>query len=312
MAKTCVYCGIRIGNSNRAREHVIPSWLQKHLGIEKETIHLGHIPILSNTPKTERAHPADQFLLGNVCKLCNNGWMSRMETRNQATIKSLIAGNFNILDQIDESDKLALARWIVKTALCYNNVADYPYKVPKSHFKHVYERKNDLPAELIVLCKRNPYYADWFLAHDPKWMPIVYRPEVDRGRMESAKEIRNLIHNSYKIILQFGHAMFIVVYCKGGHSDFRFILQPDQQTILWTHNTDTLQYFEHPIPIRDGAWESPRINYLMHWIAHIGLCNIPDEPPHSIDLRGTTMVTVRMQPTEAETDDQLFWFEYKA
>ena len=46
--QSCIFCGITLGG-NRAKEHVVPSWLLQHLGIEREIV----IPAVARTEDSE-------------------------------------------------------------------------------------------------------------------------------------------------------------------------------------------------------------------------------------------------------------------
>jgi hypothetical protein len=94
--EACVICGGSLEGKNRAKEHVVPDWLQKEFGFADDRADprlLGPRHAVAgfdvNAPaepivlKRERRHSYQSLLAGNICADCNNGWMSQLEVEAQ-------------------------------------------------------------------------------------------------------------------------------------------------------------------------------------------------------------------------------------
>jgi hypothetical protein len=55
-----------------------------------------------------------EFTTRKVCQVCNNGWMSRLESAVRATMGSLVN---DLSLWLDEEQQRLLARWATKTAM---------------------------------------------------------------------------------------------------------------------------------------------------------------------------------------------------
>jgi hypothetical protein len=110
--RTCIFCDSPVNS----KEDAWPLWLVKQFrNAEKGTVE-GQRGKLA-----PHFWQAGKYLLrtGNVCKNCNNGWMSDLENR----VKPIIERFF--LDQevsLDQHDQLTLAVWICKNAMVYETL----------------------------------------------------------------------------------------------------------------------------------------------------------------------------------------------
>jgi len=80
----CIFCGIRYANS---KEDYWPKWLQPYL--KKPSTHTLFVTRGSEPYKINarvRGAPTEQTI-EVVCKLCNNGWMSRIQNAASAHLK---------------------------------------------------------------------------------------------------------------------------------------------------------------------------------------------------------------------------------
>ena len=110
--RTCNFCG----NTVNSKEDAWPLWLVRRLGNIKTGIVEGQ-----RGKQTQNSWRAGKYPLrtGNVCKNCNNGWMSDLENR----VKPIIERFF--LDEqvsLDECDQTTLAIWICKNAMVYETL----------------------------------------------------------------------------------------------------------------------------------------------------------------------------------------------
>jgi len=152
--RNCVFCGSTAGS----KEHALPDWLAKAMGMEKEPV----MPVTVNrqdgwlTEGDYRA--AGKLITKRVCHDCNTGWMCNLE----AVVKDLIGDwvNPKRTEMTRESlaitpeDLAILNRWLVKTACCLSLV------VPRGRFEKLppeapsWSRLNLLPDSCKV-------YAAW-------------------------------------------------------------------------------------------------------------------------------------------------------
>lgn len=105
----------------------------------------------TGTQISTRKHLFGTLVNGLVCKKCNNGWMSLLETECQSHVVSLM----NLMCTDDEL-KLALmlidrelmflnensfvvAKWAFKNAILLNWAVNYRKLVPREHFRLLYK-----------------------------------------------------------------------------------------------------------------------------------------------------------------------------
>lgn len=105
--RVCMFCQGKAST----REDVWPSWLTRRAPVsgtariyaERRELNLGSWPI--KQPK---------LLVKWLCRSCNNGWMSRLESEAKPVIESILD---DTLDNLDASAQMTLAVWAAKTAM---------------------------------------------------------------------------------------------------------------------------------------------------------------------------------------------------
>lgn len=207
--KTCVFCGNSVRNKKtnrqRACEHVFPAWVLDQFGVGRESIEFspmeaarddGHS--LQMTVQTPIRHfDLNNFLLGAVCSTCNNGWMSRLETRIKPILENLAA---------DTSAKIgeqkALAKWAIKTAYVLSRYLKPPVgRIPEKHGQQLVGDGLGLPKGVVVFHRQA---ADWRI-----WFSLCMSFDI-RGVDSDAVQSR--YQNAYKFLIQIGYAQFLVQY----------------------------------------------------------------------------------------------------
>jgi hypothetical protein len=118
--KKCIFCGEKGGN----KEHIIAQWLTERMGAQRE--HLiaakidGHGQLEKRPP-----HTLKNYTTRNVCRNCNNGWMSRLESWFQANMGTLVEPTWPSLANEFLKNALngrnILAAWALKTATMMNS-----------------------------------------------------------------------------------------------------------------------------------------------------------------------------------------------
>jgi hypothetical protein len=120
--KRCLFCQQDLKVVGRSREHVFPQWMLRWLNKTKEEVNPTWVS--SFTPKDERHLVFDKLLQGNVCSVCNNGWMSDLEAETKSIVErcQLVSGQNLSLTAEDVS---TLARWAYKTAITLNTSSNF-------------------------------------------------------------------------------------------------------------------------------------------------------------------------------------------
>ena len=108
--RTCLFCA---SSAPLNGEHIFGDWLQ-NLGYTGEGVRKivrgdGSGPII------QRGGPFSKKLKV-VCYLCNNEWMSGMETAAQPVLTAMFNARSSSV-VLDEAAQLTLARWAFKTAV---------------------------------------------------------------------------------------------------------------------------------------------------------------------------------------------------
>jgi len=138
--KLCLLCdnplSVEGGIRRKSKEHVFPSWALEKFNLENKPIRFSRLEAMQDerslhiSQQSEfRAFDLDSFLLGSVCKHCNNGWMSRLEGLTKPALSNLIEEQHTAA-----APDLALAKWALKTAYVLSAYLDPPIgRIPRSH-----------------------------------------------------------------------------------------------------------------------------------------------------------------------------------
>ncbi|WP_019990818.1 hypothetical protein [Rudanella lutea] len=143
---TCIFCG---KTREKAKEHVWPKWLQKEItGGTKQIFRGTHISNFLMQPLDERIQSGENLVLGNVCQVCNNGWMCELENDFRPLLLKILSNN-NYLLHLSRKERSAVVLWAYKTAITINAASNYRKLVPDVHFKHIGKFKQ-LPRNVKV------------------------------------------------------------------------------------------------------------------------------------------------------------------
>jgi hypothetical protein len=102
MPTLCLFCD----NNSGSREHLWPQWIHERKDFGPINFQLG------NSQKKELPDP--EVKVKTVCGVCNNGWMSQLESDNIPTIGDMLD---DVPTQLDEAQQKSVAAWSVKTAM---------------------------------------------------------------------------------------------------------------------------------------------------------------------------------------------------
>jgi hypothetical protein len=147
--KECIFCGTKLTRYNKSKEHIISQWIMESLKFNKSKIYGKHTSFPSN-PETiynQREFDISSFVFGNICKFCNNGWMSELEN----SMKPLLLG---VLDDrsptiLSKEQCLLFSKWAYKTAIIINYSVPYKKIIPISQVHNFYLKK-ELPSNFKV------------------------------------------------------------------------------------------------------------------------------------------------------------------
>lgn len=148
--KKCIFCDSLLTKTSRSKEHVIPKWILDNLQSGYTYDHTGKWTTFPNKPEliiNERKHSMFSSLLGGVCKRCNEGWMSDIETHFKPLFVALYDENSPIIFKKDQN--LIFAQWAYKTAITWNYSANYKKIIPLNQIHSFYINK-ELPPNLKV------------------------------------------------------------------------------------------------------------------------------------------------------------------
>ena len=113
--RRCIFCGARANS----REHAIPEWLSKRMGIRELGFHPGHFSEDEGL-KLRPLIKCEYLKTKHVCKGCNNGWMSELECWAQARFGVFVEPTLGPDDFVRikslRSEPKQLIRWLLKTA----------------------------------------------------------------------------------------------------------------------------------------------------------------------------------------------------
>jgi hypothetical protein len=112
----CIFCG----GDGLSKEHFWPEWAAPLLPSYPINQHVEQRFVQANkvlvAPPKTRNKPGNAWTkkIRVVCKTCNNGWMSKLETAVEPALTPLIKGD---TASISETDGLTIARWITLKVL---------------------------------------------------------------------------------------------------------------------------------------------------------------------------------------------------
>lgn len=133
MAK-CIFCG---ADEKLTREHFFGEWLKDEFPNDAKTTHtFGKVEwpkhLITRSPKindTKRTGNTRSRYVRVVCKSCNSGWMSQLETAARPIITSLMNRSFRALGPKEQS---ILATWAAKICMAAEWSKSDGVKIPQS------------------------------------------------------------------------------------------------------------------------------------------------------------------------------------
>jgi hypothetical protein len=162
------------------------------------------------------------FLEGRVCKQCNNGWMSRLETKVKPLLISLL-DNATLVDELPIEDRKVLALWAVKTSLMAISPSVASRNVPAEHFNAI---KQGIISPGISVFAGYHFMVNKGFSYEAgrHW------PETPADAPEEILRVIN--QHSYKVCLQLRSLLLMVAFSP----EPELVLSSDDAThqLIWT------------------------------------------------------------------------------
>lgn len=117
--RRCLFCN----SLNLSKEHIYPAWLFKTLKTNSPTFKPSNLLRVSEVTEFEesllfssndsdnREIRYDDFTIKSVCKECNSGWMSELETATEKIITNILKKEKSLL--LPPEEALVISKWAI-------------------------------------------------------------------------------------------------------------------------------------------------------------------------------------------------------
>jgi len=153
----CIYCPEK-GRILLSEEHIFGKWLTRrfpksptatttHILTRPEKIEWG-VKTMMHERSAERPGHQYHTKVRNVCRECNNVWMSRLHTEAQELVVRLAGGEW---PELSKDEQLILARWVTMVAI---NLESYSRQTVTSQNQRAALKRGEMPSGWrIALCR---------------------------------------------------------------------------------------------------------------------------------------------------------------
>jgi hypothetical protein len=147
--RICIFCGS--DSVKITHEHVWPDWMSNVLGNDPKTT----FSLKMDDIHRVRTGTLFSQTVRQVCKPCNEGWMSKLEKASQPFLTPMIEGRSGLFG----SDvALLVATWFTKTVLvCDLMVPERAF--PDTAYREFYQHQEPFPYSALWLTSLVPGYA---------------------------------------------------------------------------------------------------------------------------------------------------------
>lgn len=172
---TCAFCG-RPGPLTK--EDAWPRWLNRQLppsapGTAVDLSLQGN-EVVQASRRTVTSYNTARVT--GFCKVCNNGWMSALESQAAPHLLPMIRGQRTSLDPDEQA---VVARWVTKTALVFDQRALGRLPLVSDEITHEFGKSRDpIVGSRVLLAHYTG--ADWMLNHAVNGLPAVYRDGTEK------------------------------------------------------------------------------------------------------------------------------------
>jgi hypothetical protein len=203
VAKSCLFCGAG-GAGVLSKEHVIPQWLLKHLGLPADDkLFQGVASSADGTlSQTPRIHSSFNFVQGHVCEECNNGWMSQLEAAAKPILVPLIDGERTI-ESLAEEEAHMVGKWTCKTAYMHSWASPLDSPVQQDHLQALFGKDGKAMPGVTVVGMQADFKKPSCYVQTGHW-PHLCKPELEISDSTPA--------GAYKIGLQFRHLYLLTAF----------------------------------------------------------------------------------------------------
>lgn len=237
-----------------SKEHIWPKWLRRFIAFDDETYRSMTVTVNQDSrDEFEKRHGGDlrQRAIRCVCKSCNSGWMSTLQTRVKQTVISLINGDAISLSEEQQS---TLAAWIA-TSVMASEYRDKTRVAISADDRHWTFNTKHAPVHWGIWIGRHPASAAW----KPRLIHHVMEIAKDGVHVESGTLHRhNTQSTSYKVGDVFIHAMscgpfpdLVRDFCPEIWFPGKILrVWPLQDTIAWPPRFDLSDTEAHAVSVR--------------------------------------------------------------
>ncbi|WP_143537652.1 hypothetical protein [Rubrivirga marina] len=238
----CIFC---FETGDRAKEHIWPKWIHEFDDTSDSKVIVGRhfgSPMTGLKLLDERTQSDNSFVFGQVCQSCNNGWMSRLESRAMPLLKNAADEGVNAAPWSNEQSRI-VAGWAFKTILMINAGTNYRKIVTKVHYRNLYNSSNPPRGVLVEVGLSKSIVAGRELAQSQNLM--VLGPEETVVQKNDRHQKR-----SYVIGLALKHLLLRATYWP----DHTASINPDSEmTQLFINGVSSAVDFKKVIPSESTA-----------------------------------------------------------
>ncbi len=215
MSNGCVFCGAS-GGATLSKEHVTPKWLLEHLELPEDDLLFQGVAssATDDLTRSPRIHSTFNFVQGHVCRTCNNGWMSRLESTAKGIVTPLIDQDRS-LASLSTQELEILVKWGVKTAYLTSLTSLLNQPPPSEHIEAL-TGDGGRPASGVGVFAMQSGFVEQYSYYVTRHWPLFSRTEsASRSEMS-----RDTASKSYKIGLQFRHLYLVAAFWTNPNSSF--------------------------------------------------------------------------------------------
>lgn len=254
MKGMCIFCGVKLTGSNKSKEHVIPQWLldlykARKLGAKEvivtPTFHGQHLVTQSDIPlkpdkftfheEITRDYNLASIQLGDICKICNNGWMSQLEVNVAPFLIDLIEGR-RVIASLTNLERQFLAQWTMKTCMTLHFSSSWRRVVPIKHPKQFCQHAFAIPDHISIFATQSVESSDmWDNLQTTTWSYVSPSPFFKQTRAYS----QEVDEKAYKICFRIFHLTLGVAHWPFPDWEIHPVLGlheplwPDAETFTW-------------------------------------------------------------------------------
>lgn len=161
-------------------------------GESYEGVHTGHE--WGKDVISHRKHNLGSLVLGTVCEVCNNGWMSNLESATRSKLLQLIKASQGRVS-LTYNDQRTLSHWAFKTSCVLNRATNYRVLMPQEDIWAFY-RNRHLPAALTIEIYLAEHVKGVFAVQGQNMVAVVMQ-----GAVHSEQQIKEAATRIYVITL---------------------------------------------------------------------------------------------------------------